>query len=203
MRPPVNPGTVVWSGENPCIDLREAESGPATFLMTYFRVLYSPHGRGHAVVFLTDPMDPVQAPGHINAMYTDNTPLGHWLLETFVQDFPQYRRVAGIPDLPVKSGRNFRRADENDAYVELADSDDGEIRLSWSRMRVPFLIELPPAESPAGDQEIFSLTVPADAADASIGEFHARGVPFATDVCGTPSSSAFLAFGETWVKPVV
>ncbi len=43
-RLPVNPGTVEWSGENPGMYLKEAPEGPFVTLISFFRVLLSPHG---------------------------------------------------------------------------------------------------------------------------------------------------------------
>ena len=41
-------GTVDWSGENPGISLKENPDGPFVTLASFFRVVLSPHGRGHA-----------------------------------------------------------------------------------------------------------------------------------------------------------
>ena len=49
------PGTVEWSGENPGISLKETPDGPFVTLASFFRVVLSPHGRGHALVLLQSP----------------------------------------------------------------------------------------------------------------------------------------------------
>ena len=46
------PGTVEWSGENPGISLKATPDGPFVALASFFRVVLSPHGRGHALVLL-------------------------------------------------------------------------------------------------------------------------------------------------------
>ncbi len=46
------PGTVEWSGENPGISLKESPDGPFVTLASFFRVVLSPFGRGHALVLL-------------------------------------------------------------------------------------------------------------------------------------------------------
>jgi hypothetical protein len=50
-------GTVEWSGENPGISLKEVPDGPFVVLASFFRVVLSPRGRGHAVVLLQSPND--------------------------------------------------------------------------------------------------------------------------------------------------
>ena len=53
--PIVFPGTVEWSGENPGISLKDQPDGPFVALASFFRVVLSPHGRGHALVLLQAP----------------------------------------------------------------------------------------------------------------------------------------------------
>ena len=48
-------GTVEWSGENPGISLKESPDGPFIALASFFRVVLSPYGRGHALVLLQSP----------------------------------------------------------------------------------------------------------------------------------------------------
>lgn len=43
---PAYPGTVDWSGENPGMYLKETQDGPFVTLLSFFRVVVSPHGRG-------------------------------------------------------------------------------------------------------------------------------------------------------------
>ena len=48
-------GNVEWSGENPGISLKETPDGPFVVLASFFRVVLSPHGRGHVLVLLQSP----------------------------------------------------------------------------------------------------------------------------------------------------
>lgn len=52
---PIHPGVVAWTGENPGIYLKDEQDGPWTGLMTFFRITWSEHGRGHGVLLLDDP----------------------------------------------------------------------------------------------------------------------------------------------------
>src|SRR5438094_402074 len=47
-----HPGVVDWSGENPGMYLKEKADGAFVTLVSFFRVVASPHGRGHALVLL-------------------------------------------------------------------------------------------------------------------------------------------------------
>lgn len=53
-RTPINPHAIDWSGENPAITLKSSPDGETTCLVSFFRVVVSPHGPGHAVFVLTD-----------------------------------------------------------------------------------------------------------------------------------------------------
>ena len=50
-------GNVDWSGENPGISLKETADGPFVALASFFRVVLSPHGRGHVLVLLQSPQE--------------------------------------------------------------------------------------------------------------------------------------------------
>ena len=54
-RPPFNPNKVDWSGENPGMYLKETADGPFVTLISFFRVVTSTHGKGHAAFMLLDP----------------------------------------------------------------------------------------------------------------------------------------------------
>lgn len=45
-------GEVEWSGENPGISLKESPDGAFVSLASFFRVVLSPHGPGHALVLM-------------------------------------------------------------------------------------------------------------------------------------------------------
>jgi hypothetical protein len=182
--------------------LKEREDGPFTALISFFRVVLSPHGRGHAVVVVSDPEAPSQEAGRVNAVYADNPDLARYLVDEFVRHFGSFKPVPGIADLPIKRAWNFRASgDPARRYVELAESEDGPINLSWSDpIGEPFVVEYMPEQSATGKHEMFSLFVPCRGAEARVGNVVVAGKPAARDQFGTPSSTAFLAFSETWLQ---
>jgi hypothetical protein len=201
-RPAINPAKVDWSGENPGMYLKESADGPFTALVSFFRVVTSPHGPGHAVMFLTDPTAPTQQQGHVNATYTDNPALARYLIDEFARYFGTFKTVQGLADLPIKKASNFQRSgDARSSYTETADSEDGPIRLTWSGLSEPFMVEYMPAQSATGAHEMFSLFVTAQGVEGSVGNVAAKGKPFPRDMAGKQSTTAFLAFSETWTRP--
>jgi len=201
-RPAINPAHVDWSGENPGMYLKERADGPNTALISFFRVVKSPHGRGHAVIFVTDPQEPVQAPGHVNAVYTDNPALARYLIDEFARYFGAFKAMPGLGDLPIKRATGFgRTGDANSSYTEAADTDEGRMELTWSGLSEPFMVEYMPAQSATGKHEMFSLFVTAEQCSARVGQVQAKGAPMPRDMAGKQSTTAFLAFSETWVRP--
>ena len=78
-RPPFNPNKVDWSGENPGMYLKETADGPFVTLISFFRVVTSPHGKGHAAFMLLDPHGDGRNPEKPNVCLTDNEPLADYV----------------------------------------------------------------------------------------------------------------------------
>jgi hypothetical protein len=200
-RPPINPGQVDWSGENPGIALKDSPEGEATCLVSFFRVVVSPHGPGHAVFILTDPSG--RGDGErVNACFTDNEPLARYLLSDFVAHFGAWKGVPGLADLPFHSADSFTHSgDHLTAWTERVTGPEADITLTWSDFDEPFMVEYASKEQSAtGAHEMFSLFVPARGAVVVANGVRGRGVPGPRDMAGKQSSTAFLAFSETWIK---
>jgi hypothetical protein len=197
----VFPGTVEWSGENPGISLKEAPDGPFTTLASFFRVVLSPHGRGHALVLLQSPQDASPPADRANVCLTDNEPLARWLVSDYVSHFGAWRGLPGLGAL------QYRRLDgvsaDGDAvtrYSETARAGDLEVRLEWSGLGRPFCFALAPAQSATGRHHMPSLFVGCDAATVTVNGRRRPGAPVPREVAGHRISTAMLAFSETWIR---
>ena len=80
--PIVFAGTVEWSGENPGISLKETPDGRFVALASFFRVVLSPHGRGHALVLLQSPDEATPSDERANYCLHDNEKLARYLVST-------------------------------------------------------------------------------------------------------------------------
>ena len=193
----VFPGTVEWTGENPGISLKEDPNGPFTTLASFFRVMLSPHGRGHALVLLQSPNE--ASPG--NVCLTDNEPLARWLIAEYVSHFGAWRGLAGLASL------NFRKLDsvetDGDAitrYGETVKAGDMVVKLDWSGLGKPFCFALAPSQSATGKHHMPSLFVGCDKATISVNGQARPGAPIPRDIAGQRISTAMLAFSETWIR---
>jgi hypothetical protein len=199
-RPPVNPLTVDWSGENPGITLKDTVDGETTCLVSFFRVVVSPHGAGHAAFVLTDPLLKGTGPA-VNACFTDNEPLARYLLSDFVKFFGAWRGVPAVEQLTYTPATSFtHEGDQFTGWTERVTGPGVDVSLSWKSLTEPFIVEYLPEQSATGKHEMFSLFVPAREAEVIANGVKGTGVVGPRDIFGTQSSMAFLAFSETWLK---
>ncbi len=200
-RVPINPGTVDWSGENPGMYLKESSTGPFVTLISFFRVVLSPHGRGHAVLLFLDPHGDGTAPGRPNLCVTDNELLARYLVENFAVHFAAFRGVPALRNFRTQKGTHFvASGDGHTSYTETFQSESGPVTLTWKQLGDPFMVELPKEKSATGQHEMFSLFVTAGGVEASIDRRAIAGKPVPRDLAGKQTSTAFLAFSETWVR---
>jgi hypothetical protein len=199
--PIVFPGIVEWSGENPGISLKETPDGPFVALASFFRVVLSPHGRGHALVLAQSPQDANAPAERANVVLTDNEPLARYLVANFVSHFGAWRA------LPALSGLQYRRlssletaGDPASSYTEIVSAGDMEVQLTWSGLGEPFCFALPPDKSATGAHTMPSLFVGCQDASITVNGRRLPGKPVPRDIAGHTITTAMLAFSETWLK---
>ena len=202
MAEPINfPGTVDWSGENPGISLKESPDGPFVTLASFFRVVLSPHGRGHALVLLQSLQDANPPPERGNVCLHDNEPLARYLVAEFVAHFGAFK---GLPGL---GGLTYRRLDSVEAtgdpgssYSETVRAGDLTVRLTWSGLGEPFCFALPPDKSATGRHYMPSLFVGCRDATVTVNGRTLLGKPVPREIAGHSITTAMLAFSETWIR---
>ena len=199
---PFPPGTVVWSGENPGMYLKESEDGPFTSLVTFFRVDLSPKGAGLGVVLLEAPEAATSSDEAYNVCVTDNEPMARWLVENFISCFGAFR------DKPGLQGMEYHRLhgvstlnDLPDNYGEDIIGDGLNISLNWGGLSAPFVVDLPADQGATGKHRMYSLFADSANAVATVNGRRVKGRSFPRDFAGRQSTTAFLAFAETWVLP--
>lgn len=203
VRAAINPGTVEWSGENPGMYLKQNGQGPFVTLISFFRVILSPRGRGHAAFILQDPGGDGSDAARPNVCITDNEPLAEYLRDNFVTRFGAFKDAGvGLRSCRMVAGWDFMPAgDGKTSHIEWFRSAIGQVQLTWRDIGDTYMVEFPKEKSATGAHEMFSLFVDAHAVDVSINGRGVAGTPFLRDFGGkTDSSSAFLAFSETWVR---
>ena len=93
---PIHPGAVAWTGENPGIYLKDRQDGPWTGLMTFYRITWSEHGRGHGVLLLDEPNVEKSVPDAANFCICDNEPLAKYLVNEYFSNFAAFKVSPGL-----------------------------------------------------------------------------------------------------------
>ena len=191
MTPPVDPNDVLMTGENSFIRLSHAGGATLASRFSHWRVLWCPAGTGHALFIHSTLVD-----GQVR-IYSDNPAVARWLqrtIETLL--YPQFADET----LPV-IGAHFNRAgDPRSAAAETVASAADRIRLTWYDCIDPFVLTVPPGfnDRPIG---VLSTFFPARSAQVEMNGRVATGRPWPETRGDRQSSSACLAWSETWVKP--
>lgn len=199
--PIVFAGTVDWSGENPGISLKETPDGRFVALASFFRVVLSPHGRGHALVLLQSPDEATAPAERANLCLHDNEALARYVVSEFVSSFGAYRGLAGLRNL------TYRQLDSVEAFGDAASTYGERIRageldveLNWSGLGEPFCFALPPDKSATGRHHMPSLFVGCRNATITVNGRRLPGRPVPREIAGRSITTAMLAFSETWIR---
>ena len=197
---PIPPGAVAWTGENPGIYLKDEQDGPWTGLMTFFRITWSEHGRGHGVLLLDDPNVEQSLPEVANFCITDNEPLARYLVDEFFSKFASFKVSPGlkaIQYLPLTEV--YREGDTRAEYTEVVKSADQEVRMTWKGLGKPYAVDMPPEKGPTKAHEMYSLFLDASDALVTVNGRRLKGKVVERDFANTKKTTAFLAFSESWM----
>lgn len=191
MASPVDPNDVLMTGENSFIRLSHDGGQTLASRFSHWRVLWCPAGAGHALFVQSD------LTGGAARVYSDNPAVARWLQTTIEHYlFPAFADTS----LPIGAATFARAGDARSTAVETVDSATDHFRLSWWDTLAPFVLTMAPgtANRPIG---VFSTFFPARSAQAELNGRFAAGQVWAEKRGDRESSSACLAWSETWVKP--
>jgi hypothetical protein len=191
MTPPVDPNQVLMTGENSFIRLSHDGGKTMSDRLSHWRVLWCPAGAGHALFVQSELTD-----GQTR-IYSDAVAVARWLqatIETLL--FPAF----ADPSTPIVEATFERHGDARASTSEVVRARDEEITLTWSDFIEPFVLTMPPGfnDRPIG---VFSTFFPARGAEVAMGGRFTKGHPWPEMRGDRQSSSACLAWSETWVKP--
>lgn len=204
IKPAINPGAIDWSGDNPGILLKTDADGPFTAMALFFRIAYSPAGRGCALLLYEDPQSEKSLPSIRNVMISDNQPMARYLVENFIT------KLAAFHDAPAFSGLRFIDAvavstsgDHRGRYSETVETADFKVELIWEELGEPVALELPPELTGPKDREMYTLLVESKKASILIDGVALPGKPVPRVQAGIETTTAFLYFAETWIDPMI
>jgi len=192
----VKDGKVAVVGENPGIRLVTKEGAPPSTSVSFWRVLQSPAGAGHVCFLTSDITGDGPTPDDMRVAFADNEKLAEYVA---LQLMTAFDKAYGEKPFPVKTARFERSGDTATAWKETIRSAGTTVELVWRDFYEPFVIESR-AGVPHNPYTILSTFIPARSADVIINGTRAAGTPTPRMRGTRQSSSAFLAFAETWLK---
>jgi len=190
--PKVMGKTVAISGENPFISLALEAGGKSLTNVSFWRVVYSPAGVGHACYIRSDRTGNGPSEDDLRAVYTDNPKLVDYLNREIMSAFD--KGYLENP-YPVHPATFQKQGDTLKEYREIITSGKQKIELVWRDFYPVILIEIP-----AKPYIITTTLIPARVAEVLIDGVKAAGRVFPRPEGTAQGSSGTLAFSETWVK---
>ena len=193
MTTPIDPNQVCLTGENSFIRLSQEAGGEQTTRTSHWRILWSPGGAGH-VLFLKSAdleRDPVR-------VYSDNIAMTRYLqdeIESML--FPEF----ADPNLPVIPAEFSRSGGIESAYNEIVAASTETVVLSWHDFFTPFVLNNPAGPESGRTHGVYSCFFPARSAQVTVGDRALSGVVSLEARGPAQSSTACIAWSETWVKP--
>ncbi|MEO0702644.1 MAG: hypothetical protein AAFY80_10940 [Pseudomonadota bacterium] len=202
-RVPINPGRVEWSGENPGIYLKTTPEGEYSALAVFFRVVLSPHGRGHAAVVLGAPDRGAGWPDAPNFIITDNQRMMRWIIDGWLSKFPTFAGKAGLDAMTWIDCDSVVKAptDLKTRYTETLRGPGMTLEMVWETLGPPLPVEVGKDMSATREHEMYSVFQEAQSAEIRINGTALPGAVRSRQFFGRTMSTAFLAFSETWVTP--
>ena len=186
----INPHELILIGENSFVRLTTDNGQSAATRCSHWRVLWSPAGPGHALFVDSSLVNGVR-------IFADSVPLARFLQKEI--EYLLYKPFGDVA-IPVIAATFAREGAPPGVCSEVLRADKDDIRLTWSDFLKPFNFEAPVGfdKRPIGCQTTF---FPANVASLSVNSRKADGNPWRLDRAGMPSTTACLAWCETWFRP--
>jgi len=191
MTSPVDPNVLLMTGENSFVRLSHDGGATPSDLFSHWRVLWCPAGPGHTLFVRSELTD-----GRVR-IYSDNIAVTRWLQSTIESVLQSPFSDKSEPSI---AARFDRSGDPRSAASERVAAADAMILLTWYDFLEGFVLNAPPGfnNRPLG---VFSTFFPARSAQVSLNGRFAGGKPWLQTRGDRQSSSACLAWSETWVRP--
>jgi hypothetical protein len=197
----VKVGKVYVTGENPVIRLLDREGGQVLTAASYWRIVWSPHGAGHVCYITTGDG---KSPGDLRIAFVDNRKMYEFLTQEIMKvldnSIPQrpFTVVQATFDDPGQGTFSDSGDTLSERKVALK-SDRYTVELIWRDFYEPFQLDTPVGGSP-NPFGVTSLFIPAKSADVIINGKKSAGNVYPQKRGPAQSSTAFLAFSESWIK---
>jgi hypothetical protein len=190
--PPVEPYEVLMTGENSFIRLSSDGGKTVTTRLSHWRVLWCPDGSGHALFAQSD------LTGNAVKIYSDNAAVARWLQKT-IESY--LHKPFADTSVPIVAAHFTRAGDPRSSATEKIVGGGDTMIMTWYDCLTPFILSVPPGFMPERPIGVFSTFFPARGGQIELNGKFASGTPWGEKRGDRDSSSACLAWSESWVKP--
>lgn len=189
---------IFFSGENPGLTLYARDTEETVAVASYWHCTDSPMGVGHALVLWLK--DESAAIGH-GGIFTDNLKLAEVLVKKLTQHFPEFENVptSSLQYIQAHCGHTY----DGRSYRATCQMPAAQVELEWSEPLDRKQILWPGFPTVDEAYDLNTVIRPCKIGSIQINGKSIEGeVKVTQNAEGIYSSSAFLAFAETWVGPV-
>src|SRR5204862_3460322 len=121
------------------ISLKETPDGPFVAAASFFRVMLSPFGRGHALMLMMSPQDADPPAERGNFCFTDNEKLARYLVADFVSHFGAWKDTPGLKSLVYRPLDSVAASgDSANDYSATVKAGAFTVTLSWRGLGTTF-----------------------------------------------------------------
>jgi hypothetical protein len=198
---PARPRPVFVCGENPIMSLFEPETGRLLVVVSFWNVTLGPAGAGMVlIVWTSEAYDATENP-RMAGVYSDNEALARILVERLTQFFPEFRQ-SELTKLDYRPGVCGRTSDGESRYSVTCQSDRDRLAVTWQGFLDQKQVLYP--DFPIGDlrYDLTTVICPCRQGSLAFNGVILRAVPKVEGTGPGGTSSAFVAYSETWVGPV-
>lgn len=191
---------VVFAGENPGLTLHQAGGDAITVAASYWRCTYSAHGEGNVLVIWAAPeASGLAAALAAPAIYADNPQVARLVTDRFTQYFGSFRD-RGFASVEPQHARFFQQGDGVRLHrVACTTDDDTTFELVWRDVRDAQFLRAP-NDFGGTRYEVNTVICPCAGASVLVNGAAIPGEVRLTEGERGLSSSAFLAFAESWIE---
>jgi hypothetical protein len=189
---PTDSNKIRLTGENSFIRLMDQSGENQTTRSSHWRILWSPGGAGHVLFLQSDLVDDYVR------IYADNIALARWLQDEIESAlYPDFADQS----LQIIDAEFGKRGDPSTFWTETIESDDDSISLTWHDFMEPYMLVVPAGSASGRPHGVYSCFIPARRAQLTLNGNVASGRVIQDKRGDKDSSSACLAWSETWVRP--
>jgi hypothetical protein len=188
-----DPSELRLTGQNPYMMVYDSPDAQApSTLVSIWHVQYCEAGPGNVLFIRSNDLTDGAC-----RVYSDNINLARWIQEEITgPNMPWADNT-----LPVVEASFLTNGDARDFITETVTSTDDEITLTWYDLLPPYAGITAPNPERQSMHGHYAVYFPAKRVRVTLNGQEAKGGPLPRQREGWESTSCFLAWAETWVRP--